>query len=81
MKEINAALKLNKIRPSGIRRMFDLAQGVKDIISLGIGQPDFDTPEFIKEAMKLALDKKYTGYSPNMGYVELREEIVKKYED
>ena len=81
MKEINAALKLNKIRPSGIRRMFDLAQGVKNIISLGIGQPDFDTPEFIKEAMKLALDKKYTGYSPNMGYVELREEIVKKYED
>jgi aspartate/methionine/tyrosine aminotransferase len=73
--------KMLKLRPSGIRKMFDLAQGVPDIISLGIGQPDFETPEYIKDAMKEALDKNYTSYSPNMGYVELREAIINKYKD
>lgn len=73
--------KILKIRPSGIRRMFDLAQGVPDIISLGIGQPDFDTPDYIKEALKKAVDDGYTGYSPNLGYATLREEIVNKYKE
>jgi len=73
--------KITKVRPSGIRRMFDLAQGVPDIISLGIGQPDFNTPEYIKNAMKKALDNNYCGYSPNMGYIELREAIVDKYKE
>ncbi|MHA1309632.1 MAG: pyridoxal phosphate-dependent aminotransferase [Candidatus Helarchaeota archaeon] len=81
MVEKKVSDKISKIRPSGIRRMFDLAQGVPNIISLGIGQPDFDTPDYIKNAMKKALDNKYTGYSPNIGYKELREAIVNKYEE
>ena len=73
--------KMSKVKPSGIRRMFDLAQGVPDIISLGIGQPDFNTPEYIKEAMKKALNENFTKYSPNMGYLDLRKAIANKYED
>jgi len=49
--------KLDMIPKSMIRKLFDLASGVKDIISLGIGEPDFDTPENIKEYAKEALDK------------------------
>jgi len=61
-----------------IRRLFDLASGVKDIISLGIGEPDFDTPENIKEYAKEALDKGYTHYGPNIGLPILREAIAEK---
>jgi len=53
------------------------AQGL-DIINLSIGEPDFNTPEFIKEAAKVAIDENYTHYSPVAGYVELREAIVEK---
>jgi len=69
------------VKPSGIRRMFDLAQGIEGIISLGIGDPvpAFDTPEFIKEAAKNALDCGCSAYSPNLGFVELREQIINKY--
>ncbi|MBD3229409.1 MAG: aminotransferase class I/II-fold pyridoxal phosphate-dependent enzyme, partial [Candidatus Lokiarchaeota archaeon] len=73
--------KILRIRPSGIRKMFDLAQGVPDIISLGIGQPDFDTPEYIKKAFKKAVDDGFTGYSPNLGFADLREEIIRKYKE
>jgi aspartate aminotransferase len=54
------------------------AQG-KDIISLSIGEPDFDTPTFIKEAAKKAIDENYTHYTPVPGYPELREAISKKF--
>lgn len=69
------------VKPSGIRRMFDLAQGIEGIISLGIGDPvpAFDTPEFIKEAAKNALDCGCSAYSPNLGFAELREQIINKY--
>jgi aspartate/methionine/tyrosine aminotransferase len=75
------ASRIKDVKPSGIRRMFDLAQGIEGIISLGIGDPvpAFDTPEFIKEAAKTALDKGFSAYSPNLGFVELREQIVNKY--
>ncbi|MBN2377978.1 MAG: pyridoxal phosphate-dependent aminotransferase [Sedimentisphaerales bacterium] len=53
------------------------AQGV-DIVSFGAGEPDFDTPDFIKTAAKTALDKGFTKYSPAAGMLELREEIAKK---
>ncbi len=53
------------------------AQGV-DVINLSIGEPDFDTPEFIKEAAKKAIDENYTHYSPVPGYQELREAIANK---
>ncbi|MHC1590519.1 MAG: pyridoxal phosphate-dependent aminotransferase [Candidatus Helarchaeales archaeon] len=71
--------KLKKIRPSGIRLIFDLAQKMEDVISLGLGAPDFDTPVEIKNAAKKALDEGYTSYSPNLGYLSLREAICEKY--
>ncbi|MHA1267768.1 MAG: pyridoxal phosphate-dependent aminotransferase [Candidatus Helarchaeota archaeon] len=75
------AKRITDIPPSGIRRLFDLAQGIEGIISLGIGDPvpAFDTPEFIREAAKQALDRGYSAYSPNLGFAELREQIKNKY--
>ncbi len=75
------AKRVKDIPPSGIRRLFDLSQGVEGIISLGIGDPVpfFDTPDFIKEAAKKALDEGYSAYSPNLGFLELREQISNKY--
>lgn len=54
------------------------AQGL-DIISLSLGEPDFHTPDFIKEAAKQAIDENYTTYTPVPGYQELREAIVEKF--
>ena len=54
------------------------AQG-KDIISLSLGEPDFNTPDFIKEAAKKAIDENYSTYSPVDGYVELKEAICRKF--
>ena len=51
-----------------------------DVIALSLGEPDFDTPEFIKEAAKRALDEGYTKYTPVNGLPELREAIVRKFE-
>jgi len=73
--------KLSKIRPSGIRKIFDLAQGMEGVISLGLGAPDFSTPTPLVEAMIKALKDGYSSYSPNLGYLELREQIVKKYKE
>ena len=69
---------LEKLQPSEIRRMFNLAAGRKDVISFGIGEPDFNTPANIREGAKRALDKGFTHYTPNEGILELREEISKK---
>jgi aspartate aminotransferase len=55
-----------------------IAEG-KDIISLSIGEPDFDTPDFIKEAAKKAIDENYSHYTPVPGYIELRQAISKKF--
>jgi len=73
--------RLELVNPSEIRRLFDLAAGMKDVISLGIGEPDFDTPEHIKEYAKEALDKGYTHYGPNAGLPILREAIAKKLKE
>lgn len=54
------------------------AQG-KDVISLSIGEPDFDTPDFIKEAAKVAIEENYSHYPPISGYPELKEAIVHKF--
>lgn len=51
----------------------------KDIISLSLGEPDFNTPEFIKEAAKQAIDANYNSYTPVNGYLELREAICRKF--
>ncbi|SEV92818.1 aromatic amino acid aminotransferase apoenzyme [Thermococcus thioreducens] len=70
--------RLELVNPSEIRKLFDLAQGVEGLISLGIGEPDFDTPEHIKEYAKEALDRGMTHYSPNAGIMMLREAIARK---
>ena len=54
------------------------AQG-KDIISLSLGEPDFNTPDFIKEAAKQAVDDNYSTYSPVDGYGELKDAICRKF--
>lgn len=66
---------------SGIRVMFALADEVPGVINLGIGQPDFDTPSFIREAAKKALDEGYTRYPPAKGFADLREAIAKKLQN
>jgi aspartate/methionine/tyrosine aminotransferase len=63
---------------SGIRIMFDLANENPDVVNLGIGQPDFDTPEFVREAAKKAIDDGYTRYPPAKGFQDLREAIAEK---
>ena len=52
----------------------------KDIISLSLGEPDFNTPDFIKEAAKQAIDENYNSYTPVNGYLELREAICRKFQ-
>jgi len=69
---------LFKVKPSGIRKLFDLAQNKRDVISFGIGEPDFITPDHIREAAKQAIDDGYTHYTPNAGFLELRETLLKK---
>lgn len=63
---------------SGIREMLALAQAVPDVINLGIGQPDFDTPEFIRTAAKKALDEGFTRYPPAKGFLDLRQALAAK---
>jgi aspartate/methionine/tyrosine aminotransferase len=77
--ELNQNLK--KIKPSGIRKLFDLAQNRKDIISFGIGEPDFTTPDHVREAAKRAIEEGYTHYTPNAGYANLREALAQKLAD
>ena len=64
-----------KIKPSGIRRFFDLVTEMKDAISLGVGEPDFDTPWHIREEGIYSLEKGRTFYTSNSGLKELKEEI------
>ena len=63
------------IQPSGIRKFFDLASSRKDVISLGVGEPDFITPWEIRNAGISAIKKGYTQYTSNKGLLELRQEI------
>lgn len=65
-----------EIPPSGIRAFFELADGSEDIISLGVGEPDFVTPEKVRTACIRALNEGKTTYTPNAGLMELREEIA-----
>ena len=69
---------LDEIPPSGIRKLFELSGKYKDTISLGIGEPDFDTPKHIKEYAKEGLDIGLTHYTPNNGLKLLREAVALK---
>lgn len=67
---------VDDLAPSGIREFFDLVMGMDDVISLGVGEPDFDTPDHIRRAMIDAIEAGHTSYTSNQGMPELRETIA-----
>ena len=67
--------KITSIKPSGIRKFFDIVTTMEGAISLGVGEPDFETPYFIREEAIYSLEKGRTFYTSNSGLKELREEI------
>ena len=75
--------RINNLSTSQTRAMAAKARELKalgkDIISLSLGEPDFNTPDFIKEAAKKAIDENYSSYTPVDGYVELKEAICRKF--
>lgn len=70
---------IKTIKPSGIRKFFDIANEMQDVISLSIGEPDFQTPWHIRDEGIKSLEMGKTWYSPNRGFMELRNEIAKYY--
>ena len=72
--------KIKNIEPSGIRKFFDIVSEMKDAISLGVGEPDFDTPWHIREEGIYSLEHGRTFYTSNAGLKELRSEITKYLE-
>ncbi|MED3553066.1 aminotransferase [Cytobacillus praedii] len=76
MKKTYLSKKAQALKPSGIRRFFDLAAGMKGVVSLGVGEPDFVTPWTVREAAILSIEQGYTSYSANAGLLELRKEIA-----
>ena len=66
---------VNDIKPSGIRKFFDIAANMEGVISLGVGEPDFPTPWHIRRAGILSLEESKTRYTSNSGILELRDEI------
>ena len=70
---------IRTVKPSGIRRFFDIVNEMDDVISLSVGEPDFQTPWHVREAGIRSLEKGRTWYTPNRGFKELREEITNFY--
>lgn len=71
--------RVSSVPPSGIRRFFDIAASMKDVISLGIGEPDFVTPERILNAGVASLQRGETAYTSNSGILELRQALAKHF--
>jgi aminotransferase len=71
----------NAIRPSGIRKFFDLLSGMEGVISLGVGEPDYSTPWRIREAAIFSLEQGKTMYTSNLGTPELRERLAQYLHD
>lgn len=69
--------KIQTVEPSGIRKFFDIVSEMKDAISLGVGEPDFDTPWHIREEGIYSLEHGRTFYTSNAGLKELKEEVAK----
>src|SRR4051812_14216552 len=69
--------KATELKPSGIRRFFDLAAGMEGVVSLGVGEPDFVTAWGVREAAINSLEQGFTSYTANAGLLELRQEISK----
>jgi aminotransferase len=72
---IDISRKVEQLPPSGIRAFFDLVLTMKDVISLGVGEPDFVTPWNIREKAIYSLEQGYTSYTSNKGMIELRRQI------
>lgn len=77
MKPLNSVAE--NIKPSGIRKFFDIVSEMPDAISLGVGEPDFDTPWHVVDEGLYSLEKGRTFYTSNSGLLELRQEITKLY--
>ncbi len=71
---------IQALKPSGIRKFFDIASEMEDVISLSIGEPDFVTPWHIRQTGIRSLEDGKTFYSPNRGFMELREEICRWFQ-
>ena len=67
--------KVVEIKPSGIRKFFDIVSEMEDVVSLGVGEPDFDTPWHIRDEGIYSLEKGRTFYTSNAGLKELKMEI------
>lgn len=72
--------KIRTVKPSGIRKYFDIANEMGNVISLSVGEPDFQTPWHIREAGINSLQRGKTWYTPNRGFIELRREISNYFE-
>lgn len=70
--------RVKSIKPSGIRRFFDIASTMEGVISLGVGEPDFSTPWVIRKAAIKVLERKQVVYGPNLGIAPLRQAIADK---
>jgi len=70
--------KIKNIKPSGIRKFFDIAGTMEGVISLGVGEPDFNTPWVIRKAAINVLERKHIVYGPNKGLAPLRKAITDK---
>ena len=77
--ELRISQRAKQYPASGIRKMFDLAAQYPEAIKLTVGEPNFDTPQYIKDAAKRALDEGQTHYAPDAGTTELREAVAAKY--
>jgi len=77
--------RINNMQESATIKMAKMSRELKaqghDVIDLSLGEPDFDTPQYIKDAAKIAIDKGYTKYTPVPGYPELRKAIVQKFKN
>ena len=73
--ESRLSKRVSSLRPSGIRKFFDLVNEYPDAISLGVGEPDFITPWNVRDAAIKSIQKGYTQYTSNWGLLELRQEI------
>src|SRR5438270_1465391 len=70
------AQRVRQVKPSGIRKCFDISNTMPDVISLGVGEPDFVTPEHIRQAGINSIQHGHTRYTSNFGILELRQEIA-----
>ncbi len=72
--------RVQEIKPSGIRKFFDIANEMEDVVALGVGEPDFKTPWVVRDAAIQTLERGRTSYSANAGLARLREEICRYLE-